>query len=196
VKYLPDRLTAAPPPEKWDRYVEYDAKAWPRRVKREMRLVPTICFNCESACGLLAYVDRETGKVRRFEGNPVHPGSRGRVCAKGPATLNQVEDPHRILYPLKRVGQRGGGNFANRRLWRRSEWLLGCRWRRNRRHRRVGGLRRRLRWGIRRRRDGRGQPDRDHSRHDHDRDSRAHVGCGADRTESVLERLRHVLEVD
>ncbi len=114
--YLPDRLTATPPPEKWDGWVEYDAKAWPRRIKREMRLVPTICFNCESACGLLAYVDKATGKIRRFEGNPVHPGSRGRVCAKGPATLNQVEDSERILYPLKRVGPRGGGQ------WERVSW--------------------------------------------------------------------------
>jgi len=126
VKYLPDQLTAAPPPDKWDRFVEYDAKAWPRRVKREMRLVPTICFNCESACGLLAYVDKETGKVRRFEGNPVHPGSRGRVCAKGPATLNQVEDPHRILFPLKRVGPRGGGKFE-RTTWEEVLSALGAR---------------------------------------------------------------------
>jgi len=109
--FLPDTLTAAPPPEKWDDWVELDAKAWPRRVKRHMRLVPTICFNCESACGLLAYVDRDTGEVRRFEGNPVHPGSRGRVCAKGPATLNQIRDEDRILHPLKRVGPRGGGEF-------------------------------------------------------------------------------------
>jgi len=126
VKYLPDRLTAAPPPSKWDGFTEYDAKAWPRRVKREMRLVPTICFNCESGCGLLAYVDKETGKVRRFEGNPVHPGSRGRVCAKGPATLNQVEDPHRILYPLKRVGPRGGGKFE-RVTWEEVLTTLGAR---------------------------------------------------------------------
>ena len=63
-------------------------------------LVPTTCFNCESACGLLAYVDRETLQVRKFEGNPEHPGSRGRNCAKGPATLNQITDPDRILYPL------------------------------------------------------------------------------------------------
>ena len=67
-------------------------------------LVPTTCFNCESACGLLAYVDRDTRQVRKFEGNPEHPGSRGRNCAKGPATLNQVTDPDRILYPLKRAG--------------------------------------------------------------------------------------------
>ena len=38
----------------------------------------------------------------------MHPGSRGRNCAKGPATLNQVEDPERILYPLRRKGPRGG----------------------------------------------------------------------------------------
>ena len=79
-------------------------------------LVPTTCFNCESACGLLAYVDKDSLEIRKFEGNPEHPGSRGRNCAKGPATLNQVQDPHRILYPLKRVGARGEGK------WRRVTW--------------------------------------------------------------------------
>jgi len=75
-------------------------------------LVPTTCFNCESACGLLAYVDRESLQVQKFEGNPEHPGSRGRNCAKGPATLNQVTDPDRILYPLKRAGKRGEGKWV------------------------------------------------------------------------------------
>ena len=28
--FLPDGLTAAPPPEKWDQWVEDDARAWPR----------------------------------------------------------------------------------------------------------------------------------------------------------------------
>jgi anaerobic selenocysteine-containing dehydrogenase len=75
-------------------------------------LVPTVCFNCESACGLLGWVDKETFQVRKFEGNPAHPGSRGRNCAKGPATLNQVNDPDRILYPLKRAGGRGEGRWV------------------------------------------------------------------------------------
>ena len=47
-------------------------------------LVPTTCFNCESACGLLAYVDKETLQVRKFEGNPEHPGSRGPQLRQGP----------------------------------------------------------------------------------------------------------------
>ena len=97
-------MASFPPIERWDDWVEYDASAWPRKVKRRYMLVPTTCFNCEAACGLVAYVDKETLKIRRLEGNPHHPGSRGRNCAKGPATLNQIEDPQRILYPLKRVG--------------------------------------------------------------------------------------------
>ena len=60
-------LTDFPPPELWDDWVEYDAKAWPERVQRNYRLVPTTCFNCEAACGLLAYVDKDTGKVRPVE---------------------------------------------------------------------------------------------------------------------------------
>ncbi len=105
-----------PPPEKWDDWVEYDAAAWPRKVEKRYRLVPTICFNCEAACGLVAYVDKDSGAIRKLEGNPFHPGSRGRNCAKGPATLNQIQDPDRILYPMKRVGARGEGRFE-RATW-------------------------------------------------------------------------------
>src|SRR5574341_184588 len=109
-------LASFPPVEKWDDWVEYDSKAWPRKVEKHYQLIPTICFNCEAACGLLAYVNKETGEIKKFEGNPVHPGSRGRNCAKGPATLTQVYDPERILYPLRRSGPRGSGN------WRRVTW--------------------------------------------------------------------------
>ncbi|HUR74596.1 MAG TPA: molybdopterin-dependent oxidoreductase, partial [Sporichthya sp.] len=105
-----------PPVENWDHHVEYDAKAHPRKVPREYMLIPTTCFNCESACGLLAYVDKSDLSIRKVEGNPAHPGSRGRNCAKGPATINQVHDPERILHPLKRVGERGGGQ------WQQVSW--------------------------------------------------------------------------
>jgi anaerobic selenocysteine-containing dehydrogenase len=109
-------LAAFPPKERWDDWTELDSQAWPRRKERRYSLVPTTCFNCESACGLLAYVDKETNKVQKFEGNPENPGSRGRNCAKGPATLNQITDPDRILYPLKRAGKRGEGK------WERVGW--------------------------------------------------------------------------
>ena len=105
------RLASYPPYERWDDWVEYDSRQWPKKVERRYSLVPTICFNCEAACGLLAYVDKETGEIQKLEGNPLHPASRGRNCAKGPATINQLHDPERILYPLKRVGPRGEGQW-------------------------------------------------------------------------------------
>ncbi len=115
---MPQRgpLSLFPSVDRWDDWEEYEATAWPRRVKRSYTLVPTICFNCEAACGLLAYVDKETHKIRRFEGNPLHPASRGRNCAKGPATINQINDPERILYPMRRTGRRGDNQ------WERITW--------------------------------------------------------------------------
>src|SRR5439155_397715 len=109
-------LDSYPPVARWDDWEEYDSRAWPRKVKRRFSLIPIICFNCEAACGFLAYVDRDNLTIQKFEGNPAHPGSRGRNCAKGPATLNQVTDPERILYPLRRAGKRGEGK------WERVTW--------------------------------------------------------------------------
>jgi anaerobic selenocysteine-containing dehydrogenase len=111
-----EHLRNYPPVSDWDNHVEYDAKAHPRKVPHSYMLVPTTCFNCESACGLLAYVDKEDLSIKKVEGNPAHPGSRGRNCAKGPATINQINDPERILYPLRRTGERGGGQ------WERVSW--------------------------------------------------------------------------
>ncbi len=116
VKHPDGRMSQYPPASRWHDWVEWDSKAWPKKVARRYTLVPTICFNCESACGLLAYVDKQTYGIRKFEGNPAHPGSRGRNCAKGPATHNQTYDPERILHPLKRVGARGEGE------WKRVTW--------------------------------------------------------------------------
>jgi len=112
----PGQLTDYPPPDKWDDWVEYEATGWPRREAKNYMIVPTSCFNCEAGCGLLSYVNKETLEVRKFEGNPWHPASRGRNCAKGPATINQINDKDRILYPLKRKGKRGEGN------WQRVSW--------------------------------------------------------------------------
>ena len=65
-----------PPPSDWDNYVDFESKSWPKKDRRRYWIIPSICFNCESACGILAYVDKDTLEVRKIEGNPVHPGSR------------------------------------------------------------------------------------------------------------------------
>ncbi len=98
-----------PDPSQWDDYVDFESTSWPKKERRRYWIIPSICFNCESACGILAYVDKNTLDVRKIEGNPMHPGSRGRTCAKGVVTPNQLEDPDRIMYPLRRKGERGEG---------------------------------------------------------------------------------------
>src|SRR5258708_12885641 len=80
-------LASCPPPERWQDWVEYDARAWPRKVEKRYEIIPTICFNCEAACGLLAYVDKETSRVKKFQANPYHPPSRCRHCPTDPHTL-------------------------------------------------------------------------------------------------------------
>ncbi|HET7617184.1 MAG TPA: molybdopterin-dependent oxidoreductase [Gemmatimonadaceae bacterium] len=105
-----------PDPSQWDDYVDFESTSWPRKERRRYWIVPSICFNCESACGILAYVDQQTLDVRKIEGNPLHPGSRGRTCAKGVATPSQLADPDRILYPMRRTGRRGEGQ------WERVSW--------------------------------------------------------------------------
>ena len=74
----PGELSNYPPPEQWDDWTEYEATSGHKREKKNYMIVPTTCFNCESGCGLLSYIEKDTMKVRKFEGNPYHPGSRGR----------------------------------------------------------------------------------------------------------------------
>ena len=72
-------------------------------------VVPTVCEMCVWRCGVLARV-RE-GRVVKLEGNPDHPHSRGKLCARGQSGLMTTYDQDRVLQPLIRVGERGGGRF-------------------------------------------------------------------------------------
>ncbi len=71
--------------------------------------IPTMCEMCVWRCGVLAKV--EEGRIVKLEGNPAHPHSRGRLCARGQSGLMNTYDPDRVLHPLVRVGQRGEGKF-------------------------------------------------------------------------------------
>jgi anaerobic selenocysteine-containing dehydrogenase len=51
------------------------------------------------------------GKVAYIEGNRDHPVNKGVLCAKGSAGIMQVTAPSRLRAPLKRVGERGSGQF-------------------------------------------------------------------------------------
>jgi thiosulfate reductase/polysulfide reductase chain A len=71
--------------------------------------IPTMCEMCVWRCGVLAKV--QDGRVVKLEGNPDHPHSKGRLCARGQSGLMSTYDPDRVLKPLIRVGPRGGGQF-------------------------------------------------------------------------------------
>lgn len=72
-------------------------------------MIPTTCEMCVWRCGVLAKV--KEGRVVKLEGNPAHPHSRGRLCARGQSGLMNTYDPDRVLTPLIRVGKRGEGKF-------------------------------------------------------------------------------------
>jgi len=71
--------------------------------------IPTTCEMCVWRCGVLAKV--KAGRVVKLEGNPEHPHSLGRLCARGQSGLMNTYDPDRVLAPLVRVGKRGEGKF-------------------------------------------------------------------------------------
>lgn len=71
--------------------------------------IPTMCEMCVWRCGVLAKV--KDGRVVKLEGNPDHPHSKGKLCARGQSGLMNTYDPDRVLFPLIRVGQRGEGKF-------------------------------------------------------------------------------------
>ncbi len=74
--------------------------------------VETIATNCEMCfwrCGVLAEV--RDGKVVKLEGNPDHPLTEGRLCARGNAGSQLLYDPDRLKRPMLRTGARGEGKF-------------------------------------------------------------------------------------
>src|SRR3979411_1944496 len=60
-------LASCPPPERWHDWVEYDARAWPRKVEKHYEIIPTICFNCEAACGFFGSRGNRKGGVPKLE---------------------------------------------------------------------------------------------------------------------------------
>ncbi|MGB5987488.1 MAG: molybdopterin-dependent oxidoreductase [Desulfobacterales bacterium] len=72
------------------------------------------CDMCFNKCGLIARV--ENGVVTKLDPNPKSLKSRGMLCARGNAGIQQLYDPDRLKYPLLRKGGRGAGQ------WQRLTW--------------------------------------------------------------------------
>ncbi len=70
----------------------------------------TTCYMCACRCGIKVHL--KDGRLRYIEGNRDHPVNQGVLCAKGSAGIMNVLSPARLRKPLKRVGPRGAGEFA------------------------------------------------------------------------------------
>lgn len=80
----------------------------------ERQKIPSACWSCVTRDAMVGYV--EDGRLVKLEGHPDSIRGRGKICAKGAAGINQLYDPDRVLYPMKRAGKRGEGK------WKRITW--------------------------------------------------------------------------
>jgi len=76
--------------------------------------IPTACWQCVTRCPVVGEV--AFGTLLKIGGQAKSIRTEGALCAKGQAGVNQLYDPDRVLYPLKRVGARGGGR------WEKISW--------------------------------------------------------------------------
>ncbi|MBT4937864.1 MAG: molybdopterin-dependent oxidoreductase, partial [Rhodospirillaceae bacterium] len=94
-----------------------------------MATIKTTCRLCLVRCGMLVETEdaatSETspstsntplGKIKKFIGDREHPLSKGYLCVKGKASVDMMEAEDRVIYPQKRVGERGSGQ------WERVSW--------------------------------------------------------------------------
>lgn len=75
-------------------------------------VVPSFCGMCgpTAGCGVYAFV--KDGKFRRVAGMSESPVNKGGLCPKGQAAPEWVYAPERLTKPLKRIGKKGEGKFA------------------------------------------------------------------------------------
>lgn len=60
------------------------------------KTVKTTCPYCGVGCGVIVTREQGTYKVR---GNPDHPSNMGRLCSKGAALADTLDDEGRMLFP-------------------------------------------------------------------------------------------------
>jgi anaerobic selenocysteine-containing dehydrogenase len=70
--------------------------------------------DCPDTCGIIT--DVRDGEAVAVRGDPDNPITRGWLCAKVRPYLHHVYHTDRLMYPLRRVGPKGGGQ------WQRISW--------------------------------------------------------------------------
>lgn len=92
----------------------------------DIRVVRGACpQDCPDTCAFLYHV--EDGKLVEVTGDPDHPMTRGGLCVKLKNFAEHHYNPDRLLYPMKRVGPKGSGQFQ-RITWDEALTEIKVRW--------------------------------------------------------------------
>ena len=78
----------------------------------ELTIKTTCPRDCYDACGALVKV--RDGRILAVRGDPEHPVSRGKLCAKCTTGYNNewIDPAARLTHPLRRSGPKGSGQFT------------------------------------------------------------------------------------
>lgn len=95
-------------------------------MSTEIRLVRGACpHDCPDTCATITEVQGD--RAIRFYADPAHPVTDGWLCAKVRPYLERVYAPDRLLYPLRRVGPKGGDQWQ-RISWQEAIDEIAARW--------------------------------------------------------------------
>ena len=86
----------------------------PDAAAATMRTVEGACHHdCPDSCGWTVTVDDSGPEpvAVKLRGTTDHPFSQGELCPKVNRFLDRVYSPDRLLYPMRRVGPKGSGQF-------------------------------------------------------------------------------------
>jgi len=75
----------------------------------ESRVLGACPMDCPDTCSWIVTV--KDGRAVKLEGDPSHPFTRGVLCNKLDDFVAYTQSPDRLLYPMRRVGPKGAGNF-------------------------------------------------------------------------------------
>jgi len=76
----------------------------------ETKILKSACRMCHGGCGVHLHMDGD--RITKVTGDPDNPMNKGKLCPLGAASLEQIYNPRRLKYPMRRVGERGGGQWA------------------------------------------------------------------------------------
>jgi anaerobic selenocysteine-containing dehydrogenase len=87
------------------------ARLQSRAKDPDVTVKKAVCpHDCWDTCSMLVHV--KDGRAVRVMGDPDNPVTRGYLCVKTNHYEERVYSPDRVLYPMRRTGPKGSGQFS------------------------------------------------------------------------------------